>query len=116
MSRRNRYSDTRSAGRSDVAPFQAGYAATDRHRDRLETALAFQEQVEVWCQHRGFVLKVANQGHHWKLMGPFLAEWWPSSAKLVFDKKYDRGIHCHDVEQLATLIGKRLDAKQNRGN
>jgi hypothetical protein len=36
--------------------------------------------------------------------GPFLAEWWPSSAKLVLDKKWGEGIHCHDYKQALTVI------------
>lgn len=85
MARRTRYSDTRSAGRSDLAPFRAGESYSHRHADRLATALSSREVLEQWCKARGFTLKISNEGHHWKLVGPFLAEWWPSSAKLVFD-------------------------------
>jgi len=35
---------------------------------------------------------------------PFLAEWWPSSAKLVLNKKWEEGIHCHDYKQALMVI------------
>jgi hypothetical protein len=28
--------------------------------------------------------------------GGFVAEWWPSSAKLVFNRNYDRSFDAHD--------------------
>ena len=107
MPRRKRYTDVISAGRSEIARFPVGAAASDRHGERLRIALSYRRVLEFWCRQRGFTLTITNSGHHWKLTGPLLAEWWPSSAKLVFNKRWDHGIHCHDVEQLATLVGKR---------
>ena len=109
MSKRDRYNDVRSAGRSDVAPFVGWQGHQGRHSERMDTALRFRDVMEQWCQAHGLKLTIHNEGHHWKMTnGVLLAEWWPSSAKLVFDKKWANGIHCHDVEQLATLVGKRL--------
>jgi hypothetical protein len=68
----------------------------------------FRTGAEQWCLERGLSLSISNEGHHWKLQGTtLLAEWWPSSAKLVFDKQYERGIHCHDIEQLTRLVDHR---------
>jgi len=64
----------------------------------------------------GLTLRITNEGHHWQIADEgFLAEWWPSSAKLVIGKKWHDGIHCHDYKQAlklsrflqkeATLIG-----------
>jgi hypothetical protein len=36
--------------------------------------------------------------------GPFLVEWWPSSAKLVLNKKWGEGVHCHDYKQALRVI------------
>ncbi|HJX11513.1 MAG TPA: hypothetical protein VJ733_13580 [Candidatus Binatia bacterium] len=33
-----------------------------------------------------------------------LAEWWPSSTKLVFDKQWNRGCYCHDYRQALEMI------------
>jgi hypothetical protein len=39
----------------------------------------------VWAA--GTTLRITNEGHHWQIAdGGFLAEWWPSSAKLVIGK------------------------------
>src|SRR5690348_4211933 len=106
-----RYSDTKSVGRSDLVPWRAGESHSDRHGRRLNDALRFESVLQAWCDERGVALKVSNEGHHWRFMSPkVFAEWWPSSAKLVFDKKYQNGVHCHDVEQVATLLAKRINA------
>lgn len=31
--------------------------------------------------------------------GNQVAEWWPSSAKMVLNKNYPNGIHIHDYQQ-----------------
>ena len=104
-----RYSDVQKAGPSGLVPYV--YAKQSRHCRRLETALRFRDELAWWCYHHGLKLSIYNEGHHWKLEKPgFVAEWWPSSAKLIFDKKWDAGIHVHDIEQLATLVEKRLGA------
>src|SRR2546430_4225434 len=54
--------------------------------------------VRRWCGQRGLTLRITNEGHHWQIAdGGFLAEWWPSSAKLVIGKKWHDGIHCHEI-------------------
>jgi len=116
MSRRNRYADRSSIGRSDVAAYYHGEPGGDRHARRLNGAIDFQEVLREWCLRNGFTLKIRNDGHHWILQGVFLAEWWPSSAKLVFNKRWDRGVHCHDVEQLATIVSKRLESQRQGGH
>ena len=66
----------------------------------------------VWCSRYEIELTVTNDGHHWKFEREGkLAEWWPSSAKLVFDKHWKRGIHCHDIEQLKNALKKRWKLK-----
>jgi len=47
----------------------------------------YEAQVREWCRKHDFTLHITNQGHHWQLTKEkFAAEWWPSSAKLVFNK------------------------------
>lgn len=38
--------------------------------------------------------------------GTKIAEWWPSSAKLVLNKDWDNGIHTHDVDQLINELAR----------
>jgi hypothetical protein len=55
---------------------------------------------------------IKNEGHHWIFQRDKLrAEWWPSSAKLVFDKNWNRGVHTHDYKQVLQLIERRWGAK-----
>jgi hypothetical protein len=61
--------------------------------------------VRLWCAQHGLTLRVSNEGHHWQITdGVFLAEWWPSSAKLVIGKRWHSGIHCHDHKQALGVI------------
>jgi hypothetical protein len=99
--RRNRYDDTSTAGRSDRVPFRHGEGARRRHARRLNTNLQSQEEMGEWCKLFDIALTITNEGHHWQLkLGDKIAEWWPSSAKLVFDKTWAEGVHVHDVDQL----------------
>ena len=76
-----------------------------RHARRLSANLEQEANVRRWCEQRALTLRITNEGHHWQITdGGFLAEWWPSSAKLVIGKKWHDGIHCHDGGGEATLI------------
>jgi hypothetical protein len=111
---RDRYDDTRSLGRSRLVPYLPDEDAAARHRRRLDAALVHQSttKIENWCQKNGCKLAIFNYGHHWKIVGEgFLAEWWPSSGKLVFDHQYQRGIHCHDRDQLVQALDRALRRK-----
>lgn len=41
-----------------------------------------------------------------------VAEWWPSSAKLVLDRKYERGVHAHDYEQVMRYLTKAWNLEE----
>ena len=72
---------------------------------RLSANLEQEANVRRWCEQRGLTLRITNEGHHWQITdGGFLAEWWPSSAKLVIGKKWHDGIHCHDEKQALKVI------------
>lgn len=97
--------DTGSAGRSKLVPFVPGEDPGARHDRRLNANLSRQEDVREWCKVAGVRLTIKNHGHHWRFVrGKQEAEWWPSSAKLVIQRNYDRGIHVHDhLQALARL-------------
>jgi hypothetical protein len=68
-----------------------------RRERRLERNTSAAHQAKTWADRNGFALRVNNEGHHWMWQkGGFVAEWWPSSAKLVFHHNYDRSFHAHD--------------------
>ena len=103
-----RRSDATSAGKSEEVPYIEGESASDRHQRRLDAAQAALAEVAPWCEEHGVCLTVSNDGHHWRFnIGGGVAEWWPSSAKLVFDKKWDDGVHVHGTKQLLRLLGER---------
>ena len=84
-----------------------------RHGRRLRSNLRYESQVREWCRGHGFALRISNEGHHWQLTKEkFVAEWWPSSAKLVVNKQWVRG-HCHDYGQALEMI-ERVYVKAQR--
>lgn len=102
--------DVRSMGRSKIVPFVEGEHAKDRHERRLRVNLETgRVEVEEWCKPLGVTLEIKNGGHHWIFRRDnWIAEWWPSSAKLVVGRSYGRGIHAHDWQQVTRLLSARL--------
>ena len=86
MSRKRSIPDRISAGGSRIVPYYRAEDFRSRHSRRLTANL---EQEARWCQQRGLTLRITNEGHHWQITdGGFVAEWWPSSAKLVIGKHW----------------------------
>ena len=105
MARKRGIPDRTSAGRSSVVPYKRGENGSDRHSRRLNTNSRYETAVRQWCVEHGFEVCITNHHHHWQMRkGTFLAEWWPSSAKLVCNKKWREGIHCHDYQQALKVI------------
>jgi len=105
---RHRIADTRTTGPSKTVPFIEGEMPNARHERRKAIAREMQDGVQQWCDDNNAELIVTNEGHHWRiLLQHGEAEWWPSSAKLVLDKQYDRGIHVHDAKQLIRQLDLR---------
>jgi hypothetical protein len=103
-----RFDDVRSLGPSKLAPFDPNEPNSERHRRRLGIALEHREWVEGWCRDRRILLQINNDGHHWIFRTAFdRAEWWPPSAKLVFNKQWSKALHAHDVMQVTTEIERR---------
>jgi hypothetical protein len=106
VSRRKRYDDVRTVGRSEIVPFVPGEDPKHRHYRRLRANLGSEENVRAWCTKRGISLSVHNDGHHWvfSIPGGGVVEWWPSSAKCVANRDYKSGVHVHDWQQLRRLM------------
>lgn len=101
---------------------QPGEHYRDRHERRLLANLPGQDAVSEFCAASGLRLAVTSNGHHWSIYpataqpgDPQFAEWWPSSAKLVFRKQWQKGIHCHEYLQLIVELKTQL-AKEKRLN
>lgn len=106
--------DAYSAGRSAIVPFVEGEAPQERHQRRFDENISHSDEIKEWCAQRGVKLKILNDGQHWKFsIGPRFIDWWPSSAKMVFNARYNRGIHVHDYEQAKCQVVKYLlDGKE----
>lgn len=76
----------------------------------------WEESLRSFCDTAGGLsLAICNNGHHWNFVSVspyamFVVEWWPSSAKLVIQRKYNAGIHTHDAVQVMKIIGPRYEA------
>ena len=109
-----KYHDTNKAiRRATECRYIPGEESGRRHSRRKGLALEREDRLESFCDKHGLVLTIANNGHHWKMEGEtLLVEWWPSSAKLVFNKDYPHGIHVHEVAQVVAEIKVMLTSKR----
>lgn len=111
---RRRIDDRDKAGRSDLVPFIENESPSDRHARRKAAAVERVRHVESWCRSKGVKLTRSNDDHHWTFRrGKWIAEWWPSSAKLVIRKQWNRGIHVHDHVQASKAMER--DLERSRG-
>jgi len=106
-----KHRDIKSAGRSDICPYIEGEDPKKRHSRRLETNLQFEGEVKGFCEKHGLKLTVSNHGQHWQFSREHSKtarqiDWWPSSAKLVYDKNWEAGKHVHDYKQLIGILKK----------
>lgn len=105
---RRRYGDVGGVGRSDLVPFIPGEKPMERHDRRLVTNCQYVDDVEAECKRIGVDLKIHNGSHHWRFKkGAQEADWWPSSAKMVFNQKWSSGLHVYDVQQALREIKRR---------
>ena len=105
-----KYQDIKGMGPSAVIPrkVRTDELPIERHNRRLLANAQHEADVRAWCEPYSIVLTVTNGRHHWKFTyRDRIAEWWPSSAKLVFQKQYQQGIHCHDYQQVMVALTKR---------
>jgi hypothetical protein len=111
--KRRRFKDVERPKGASVVPFLPGEGWKHRHRRRLLTNLSLAEQAQVFCDAHKISLNITNNGHHWQFHVPGLcrAEWWPSTAKLVFEADYRHGIHVHDWPHVMRLVTERFGLK-----
>ncbi len=83
---------------------EPGESWQDRHERRYAFAFATIVDLRRWCQERNLELFMAEHGYRINIrfrseLRPF-CYWWPANAKLIFDSRWEHGIHCHDTSQL----------------
>jgi hypothetical protein len=82
-----------------------------RRERRMERTSRLEEQVRVWAEGHGCSLRVLNDGHHWLFQKPdFMAEWWPSSARLAVNRDYGSDIHAPHWADVVSVLEQRLGA------
>lgn len=87
---------------------QAARWKAQRRANRVEREVGKQLQMDDWCEDRGIDMTVKNDGQHWRfVMGRRSADWWPSSAKLVLNQKFDAPIHATSAEQVQRILTDR---------
>lgn len=105
----SRFRDIDSVGNSKAIPFIKHESPKDRHARRKAHNLRLREQTKIFCDENKIKLQITNEGHHWRAeKDDMIIEWWPSSAKVVVNKSWKRGIHVHDIYQFQKLLKKRL--------
>jgi len=101
--------DRKKVGSSKHVPYIHGEHHSERHSRRLVANLNEAVVVGEWSKKNGISFKIKNHGHHWIFTkGRWLAEWWPSSAKLVINRRYGNGTHVHDWEQAMKHMEREL--------
>ncbi len=116
-----KYRDVGSAGPSKAVPFKADEEPHERHSRRLDYAKTKTEDIKARCSDKGVSLSVFNYGHHWVFVKnenkdslynrawrfPSV-QWWPSSAKLIRDRRWRKGVHVHDIDQCLKVVYEHL--------
>ena len=116
---RKRYRDRKGVGPSRLIPKRPSgdryECPSDRHDRRKRANLANRTVLEEFCQEHGIALAIRNDGHHWLFRRKkILVEWWPSSAKLVVNKRWKQGIHIHDWEQARAQLCTAFSIKEKQ--
>lgn len=103
-----KFKDIKSLGKSSIAPFDPDEDWRDRHARRKNVNLSYADELKQWCRLYAWKFEIKNDGHHWIFQkGNILVEWWPSSAKLVKNKEWTKGIHCHDYTKVIDFLSKQ---------
>ncbi len=109
-----KYKDKNGMGKSKLCPKVKGESekSGERHARRKSFNLKRFKIIERFCENNNLVFRLLNNGHHWQVESDKkIIEWWPSSAKVVVNKNWKRGIHCHDYEQFIEIIKKEIGAE-----
>jgi hypothetical protein len=80
-----------------------------RRLRRMQRTSDLESEVRAWAVRQGCSLRVLNDGHHWLFQKPgFMAEWWPSSARLAVDRDYGSHIHAPHWAEVVVALQQHL--------
>jgi hypothetical protein len=109
--KRKRFQDVSKSSQPSISPYHND--PKTRHQRRYFFNLQHQKIVEQWCKENEISLHVKNEGHHWIFVREQQrAEWWPSSAKMVINQQWRKGIHIHDYQQAIFELTKVFPKKK----
>lgn len=104
-----KYKDRTKAGKSKLCPFVPDVPCKERHARRKAFNLKRFTIIRNFCENNNLVFRLLNNGQHWQVESDKKTiEWWPSTAKVVVNKNWKRGIHCHDYEQFIEILKKEI--------
>ncbi len=92
-------------------------------RRRLDYNIAQQNVVRGWTDKNGITMKVTNNGHHWHFrklhdghdklpkykQKTTQADWWPSTARFVLQRRYGNDLKVVDHEHLIELLDEHFN-------
>jgi hypothetical protein len=79
------------------------------HQRRYRQAFSSVEFAVEWCADRVIALTIRNDGQHWSFTrGDQLVEWWPSSGKVVVNKRWNSAKHADNWKRLVPILEKNL--------
>lgn len=100
-----KYQDRFNVGKSDICPKDKAESPKARHERRLGINLRCRQRLENFCKANGFRFTVKNEGHHWQMwLGKWQFDWWPSTAKLIINQQWEKGMHMHDYQQVTNVL------------
>jgi hypothetical protein len=109
-----RYKDKVST-RSTLVAFIPEEDFKERHSRRLQSNLLAEQQVREACNVMGLEFRITNEGQHWQFRAAgFRADWFPGTAKLIFDSRWKQGVHVHDHVEALAQINIRLQLRTSR--
>ncbi len=102
-----KYLDAHRMGRSEISPYLEHEGAKQRHTRRLKANLSYKDSLSAWCNENGWQFEIKNDEKHWIFRkADKMVEWWPSTAKCILNKQWERGYHCHDYLQVISRLKK----------
>ena len=83
-----------------------------RRERRMDRTARLESEVRAWAERYGCTLRVLNDGQHWLFQRPgFVAEWWPSSAKLAVNRDYLHACHAPHWAEVSNVLERHLPTK-----
>lgn len=82
----------------------------ERHAFRLRRAEACEAIARKWCRKNGWTLHRVDNNTRWlmRINGVIIADWSPSTARLIVLQDRDKPYHAHGWDQVAGIVHRAL--------